>query len=751
MKCSPLLLLALLSFSVVAAERPNILWITSEDNSIRWIGCYGAENNRTPNLDQLAAEGFRYTHCFDNAAVCAPTRSAWITGMHAISNGTQPMRSGYQIPASIRYYNEQLQAAGYYTGNWTKTDYNVRGRSPTDFWNTKQRFGWQERAAGQPFFHITNIGDSHESRAFGSLREGSKDPADMVLAAYHPDIPEMRETYAIYAGAVEQMDQKVGEILAQLKADGLYDDTIIIYNSDHGGVLPRSKRFLYASGIHCPLIVRIPEKWRHLYPQGKQPGSTVDRIVSFIDMPKTWVSLAGGEIAENFQGLIFLGKHTEAAPSYHFAWRGRADDRYDCVRVMRDARFAYHKNYMPYVPAGQFLNYMHKMKCTGAWEKHHQAGKTDAVTGRFFEPRVPEEFYDNVVDFDNVRNLINMPEHAGRIAELKAELRRQQLVVFDSGLLPEEMRSQRAKQHDKTVYELVRDPELYPLERYLGAADLALARDPANAQTFAAQLGDNDAGLRYWAVTGLLLLDDTAALAAAKPPLKQVLQDDSVEVPPLAAWALFKAGEKAAATDYFRAQLAGNPSKFCVNVIDWIGDDMDPLLAEVARRQVLDKGLLSDVLRRSGVPVVDVAKAEIIPSDRLKTPDGETGLRGEYFARKNCEGEVVSTRVDKKIRFNWGTKAPEGLPDNGFSIRWTGSLTPTESGMHVLRMDCDDGARIWLDGEQVVNTWGRPKAGFVELKAGQAYPLKIEYGENAQKAKAALQWLTPEQIPATLR
>ncbi len=390
-------------------DRPNILWITSEDNGISWVSCYGGTNAQTPAIDQLAREGFRYLYCFDNAAVCAPTRSCWITGMYAISNGTQPMRSRNEIPHDrIKYYPDLLRARGYHTSNPTKTDYNIGGRPDKDCWDFKggkgkSPYGWRYRTEGQPFFAVVNIGDSHESRAHGKVDQTTNDPEKMTLFSYHPDLPVIRQNYAKYADAVEKMDGKVGDTIAALKADGLYDDTIIVYNSDHGGVMARSKRFLYASGVHCPLIVRIPEKYKSLYPAEK-PGMTVDRMVSFIDMPKTWLSLAGAEIPQTFQGTIFLGDGQESAPKYHFAFRERADGRVDHVRMVRDKRFAYHKNYYPFAPAGQHLAYLWKAPATPAWEKHHREGKTDAVTGRFFEPRVSEEFYDNEADFDNVHN-----------------------------------------------------------------------------------------------------------------------------------------------------------------------------------------------------------------------------------------------------------------------------------------------------------------------------------------------------------
>ena len=240
--------------------------------------------------------------------------------------------------------------------------------------------------------------------------------------------------------------------------------------------------FIQAVSI-AHLSVRIPEKWKHLYPKGKMPGSTIDRIVSFIDMPKTWVSLTGTEITDNFQGRIFLGPDIEQESQYHFSWRGRADERFDCVRVMRDEQFAYHKNYAPFAPNGQYLAYMHKMKATGAWERHHQAGKTNSVTGRFFEPRPSEEFYDNFKDFHNIDNQIDDPLHQAKIKELKKELRRQQLKYFDCGLMPEGMRARIIKENKTTVYAFVRDPALYPLAKYLDYSDLALSRKKANLKT----------------------------------------------------------------------------------------------------------------------------------------------------------------------------------------------------------------------------------------------------------------------------
>ena len=583
-------LLFLASFHSVFAvdrDRPNILWITSEDNGVSWISCYGGTNAQTPAIDQLAKEGFRYLYCFDNAAVCAPTRSCWITGMYGVSNGTQPMRSRNEIPhAKIKYYPDLLRARGYHTSNPTKTDYNIGGRPDKDCWDFKggkgkSQYGWRHREQGQPFFAVVNIADSHESRAHGKVDKTINDPEKMKLFSYHPDLPVIRRNYAKYADAVENMDRKVGETIEALQADGLYEDTIVIYNSDHGGVMARSKRFLYASGVHCPLIVRVPQKYQHLYPAEK-PGMTVDRMVSFIDMPKTWLSLAGAEIPNTFQGTVFLGNDQERAPKYHFAYRERADGRVDHVRMVRDQRFAYHKNYYPFAPAGHHLAYLWKAPATPAWEKHHRDGKTNEITGRFFEPRVSEEFYDNQTDFDNVHNLIDQPEHQQKIAELKAEMRKRQLELRDSGLLPEVMRERRAAANKMTIYEMVRNERLYPLAKYLAAADRALVRDQKNLEILTEQLKDPDEGMRWWAVVGLLLLDHEAA--PAKDALVKALADSTPEIRMMAAWTLVKLRhEKDKAMTTLNTMLASEDTpqtntRLLHNVLDWMGEPALPLV-----------------------------------------------------------------------------------------------------------------------------------------------------------------------------
>ncbi|HKL21580.1 MAG TPA: sulfatase, partial [Tichowtungia sp.] len=530
----------LLSVGRLTAERPNILWLTSEDNNVSWVGCYGNPQAETPNIDRLADEGFQYMHCYANAPVCAPSRSTWITGIHAISMGTHPMRSRYEIPHDfIRYYPDLLQDNGYYFSNCKKTDFNIGGRDDKASWDNPGKVDWNKLKKNQPFFQVINFHESHESRAQGDVENTLHDPADVRLRTYHPDVPDVRKNYAKYHDAVKRMDADIGAALKKLEEAGLADNTIVIHNSDHGGVLPRSKRYLFESGLHCPLIIRIPEKYKALWP-AEQPGSTVDRLVSFIDMPKTWLSITQSDVPGYMQGQIFLGPDTEMERPFHFAFRGRMDERIDNARAVCDKRYLYIRNYMPYAPWMQHLSYLWKMKATQAWDEQVQSGKTTEVQSRFFSPKGwTEELYDMTQDPDGVNNLIDHPDYAAVADRMRGALRERQEDIFDSGLMPESEVVKRAKENNTTIYEMVRNPRLYDVSALLDAADLALEKDADNLPKLHALLRSPDCGLRYWSMVGCFLLNDASVA-------EEGMSDPSHEIRAMAAWLAVKTGHKKA-------------------------------------------------------------------------------------------------------------------------------------------------------------------------------------------------------------
>lgn len=583
--------LAMFSSAVAAQDEPNILWLTSEDNNISWVGCYGNELASTPNIDALSKEGFRYTHCYANAPVCAPSRSTWITGMHALSTGTHNMRSRYLIPHDqVKYYPDYLKAAGYYVSNGKKTDYNIGGRPDPDCWDDMDQQGdgagvdWDQLKQNQPFFKIINFFDSHESRAQGDVENTIHDPANTALHSYHPDLPGIRKNYAKYHDAVKRMDNYVGEALAKLEESGMAENTIVIYCSDHGGVLPRSKRYLFASGIHTPLIIRIPEKYKSLYP-ASAPGEVVDEIISFIDMPKTWLSLAGAEVPEQMQGKIFLGKEKEAKRKYHFAFRGRMDERQDNARAVYDKEYVYIRNYMPQVPWMQHLNYLWKMTATTTWEEAVRAGNLPEDQSKYFFPKVyTEELYSLREDWDNSRNLINEPGYAIRADAMRRALREWQMEIHDAGLLPESEMVRLAEEQGLTPYEFVRDPKLYNLEQLLDISDIALEQDPANLDLLRSGLGHENLGIRYWSMVGCFLLHDALAGTMAK-------DDPSHEVRAMAAWTLIKAGKKEQGIKILNDLLRANSYAMLtvLNITDLMGDDGQALMGTISQLVLNEK------------------------------------------------------------------------------------------------------------------------------------------------------------------
>jgi hypothetical protein len=386
------------------------------------------------------------------------------------------------------------------------------------------------------------------------------------------------------------MDDEIGKALAQLESHGLSKNTIVVYNSDHGGVLPRSKRFLFNSGTHCPLIIRIPDQFAHLRP-GKR-GTKVDRLVSFIDMTKTWLTICKAETPEYLQGKTFLGPDSEAR-EYHVSYRGRMDERCDNVRAIRDRKFLYIRNYMPYAPWGQHLGFLWRMRATQAWESYHRNGNTNAVTGRFFGTKPMEELYDTTVDPDNVNNLAEDPEYASELKRLSAALDDWQQKHFDAGLLPESEIVKRSEDAGKTIHEFVRDTELCNVEAYQRAASAALSGEVSNLPQLLRDLQSPDGGIRYWAVVGCFRLPADAELDLAA--IRDLLSDESHHVRAMAAWVLYQRGDKAAAQKCWNDLLANSSyaSLKVLNIIDWIGDGTEPYAQSIKACQFDHSGYVA--------------------------------------------------------------------------------------------------------------------------------------------------------------
>ena len=543
-------ILLLVSIRLQSADHPNILWITSEDNG-HYLGCYGDPVARTPNLDELAKRSTRYLNCFSNAAVCAPARQTLISGMYATSLGGQHMRSKAVFPPGVHYFPKYLRDLGYHTSNNSKTDYNG---GPADSrqamaaaWNESGRNAhWRNRSPGQPFFAVFNIGDSHESNLFPNKwkkRELKTDPATVKLPAYLPDLPETRRDMARYYDCIETMDSKVGKILAALDADGLTEEAIIFYFGDHGGSLPRGKSYTYDSGTRVPLIIHIPNKWKHLRPT--EPGEATDRLVSFVDFAATILSLAGIKPPAYMQGKPFLGEHVTEPRRYVHTFRGRRGERYDLVRGVRTKEFLYLRNYTPHLPVMQFNGYSFDIPGYPAWMNAWQDGRCTPQQSLWFEPKMAEELYAVMNDPDNVTNLANQPAHARHLQSLREENRHHLHRIRDSIFLPEGMTGR-----NHTAYQ---DESRYPLKRLLTLAEKASSQNREHLPDYINAIHDSNAAIRHWGIMGCIMLDDQAQTAAVH--LTKLLDDPEPLLQVQAARALAGVGNHLAAIPILKQHL----------------------------------------------------------------------------------------------------------------------------------------------------------------------------------------------------
>lgn len=431
--------------------RPNVLWISTEDMSPR-LGAYGDALARTPNIDRLAREGLRFTRAFTTSPVCAPSRSAIITGVHQTSLGTQHMRTTTDAPGLpgpylavppvyVKALGEYLRAAGYYTTNNVKTDYQFapigNPRQPLTAWDESSRQAhWRNRPdRAQPFFAVFNFTETHESQVWADApsNRGARlvtDPAAVTVPPYYPDTRAVREDLARHYDNIAEMDRRVGELLRQLQEDGLAESTVVFFWSDHGDGLPRAKRWLYDSGLHAPLLVRWPGR--------VAAGVTDDELVSFLDLAPTVLSVAGVDVPRHMQGRVLLGAARGPEPEHLFAARDRMDTDYDMVRAARGRRFKYIRNFLPQQPYVQLQAYGNRNATMQELLRLNAAGELRGPAALWMRTtRPPEELYDTQADPHEVANLADIPAYRDTLARMRSVLDGWLARYDDQGLLPE--------------------------------------------------------------------------------------------------------------------------------------------------------------------------------------------------------------------------------------------------------------------------------------------------------------------------
>lgn len=496
--------LLLFSEKATAQDRPNIVWVVSEDNSQHFLKLYNENGGAPmPNIEALAKHGLVFNHAFSQAPVCSVARSTLISGSFAPRIGAQYHRATQRVPMpeGQEMFPHYLRQAGYYTTNNAKEDYNMI--KSEDVWDASGRQAtYRDRKTGQPFFHVQNFGTTHEGQLHFTTEEmktetTSRDPEEFTPFPYHPNTPTFRYSYAKYYDLHQRVDQQIGAFIDQLEADGLMENTFIFYYGDHGGVLPRSKGYIYESGLHVPLVVYVPEKWKHLVPA--ELGSRLDGFVQFMDFGPTVLNLAGVKVPEKMDGRPFLGTGVSADEladrDETFSYADRFDEKYDLVRAVRKGKYKYIRHYQPFNIDGLYNFYRFRMLAYQEWRALYDAGRLNDAQRQFFDPKPAEALYDVEKDPHEIHNLADDPFYQPQLLELRGKLQQKLKSLPDLSFFPEseflargaDNPVQFGQQNRSLIGELIdiADLSLLPFKRAKPAIQKALA--------------SNQVMKRYWA------------------------------------------------------------------------------------------------------------------------------------------------------------------------------------------------------------------------------------------------------------
>ena len=448
------------AFLVAAPKRPNILWIVGENMKLD-LGCYGAENVKTPHLDGLAAKGIRYTKVFSTSPVCAPSRSAFFVGMYQTSSDTHNMRShredGYRLPEGVRPLTHRLKDVGYTTGNIKTMGDEVVGSGKLDlnFVNEGKLYDadtWEATTSKQPFFAQINTleaeYDIYDRQTWRQPRvewKGEKHheqiatPENVTPPPYYPDHPLVRTEWARYLNSISGMDKTVGKILARLKKDGLADNTVIMFFGDNGRIEPRGIHWCYDTGLHVPMIIHWPKNFPA--PSNYAAGTVNEEVISLIDLTPTTLGFAGIDRPLGMHGRIFLGDRRGPPRQYAFSARDRVDETVNRIRSVRGKKYHYIRNYFPERHFTSLNRYKEKCFPIKPLMREMMAkGELSGPAAALMAPNVaPEQLFDTEADPHETVNLATSqkPEHREALIKMRTALSVWMVETQDQGEFPE--------------------------------------------------------------------------------------------------------------------------------------------------------------------------------------------------------------------------------------------------------------------------------------------------------------------------
>lgn len=522
-------------------ERPNILWITIEDTSPQFIGCYGNENASTPVIDKLAKEGVRFTNAFSTGTVCSASRSTIITGVPTYKMGTGHQRSHYAIPNYIKGFPYYLQQLGYYTSNNVKTDYNIANEKDfvIEAWDeSSDTASWNGRGDNQPFFSVFNFPESHQSRTMSwsfdlyekhvlkYLSEDERIADDAFdMPPFYNDTPEMRKQFARVYNSIKLTDNRIGELLHKLEGDGLKENTIVFFYADHGEGIPRAKTTGINLGYRVPFIVWFPEKFKHLSPWGT--SDITNQLVSFEDLAPSIIHLLGGEVPDLMAGSTIFNTKNKKKKNHLLLSTDRVDNGLDLVRSITDGRFMYSRNFMPFIPEVRYINYLEIADITKQMRKDLKDGKLSELQKSVFNPRSSESLYDIENDIWETKNLVTNPGYKPVLEKMRKQLHTAVLKSNDIHFMTEYEMSKISE--NQTPYEYRLDKTKYDFESIYKAASLSGKKGTHIVELQMGLLNHENNIVKYWASIGLMS-QDIALLKPYKDKLNETLNDEYAPV-----------------------------------------------------------------------------------------------------------------------------------------------------------------------------------------------------------------------------
>ncbi len=579
----------------LCTSKPNILWITIEDTSPHFIGCYGNKDARTPVIDRLASEGVRFTNAFSTGTVCSPSRSCIITGVKTYKLGTGNHRSNYPIPELIKGFPYYLQQEGYYTSNNSKTDYNVAngGRFTREAWNeSSKKAGWWNRKPGQPFFAVFNFMDSHQSRTmtesydwyrsnvWEKLPENQRiGDNEFVMPPFYLDSPEMRKQFARVYNSIKLTDNEIGELLARLEKDQLKDSTIIFFYADHGEGVPRGKTNGINLGYRVPFVIWFPEMYKHLSPWGTS-GVVTDELIDFEDLAPTMVSLAEGKVPDYLKGRIFMGEDRLNPTDHLILSADRSDNGIDLVRSVTDGKYVYSRNFMPFMPQARYIRYMEIGEIKQQMRHDLADNKLSALQKSLFEDRPAEYLYDIENDVWETKNLADDPVYKTLLEKMRNRLKEEILLSRDVLLLPEYEIGMISK--FTTPYEFRLSDKNYPITEIYQAASLSGFRGWDFAARQAQLLKSANKIVRYWAIVGLRS-QSAEVLKLYSKPIDQAMNDTYPPVAVTASAMVFQQSGDEIAVEKIKKQCASENMDVALMSINYLlyCDNKEPFVETI--------------------------------------------------------------------------------------------------------------------------------------------------------------------------